>query len=419
MEMRPLLVLAVSVVLVACDSRSAPNVREVSPGQSRGEPESAPSRPLTPEPEAMNRTSPELMARLRDNAFAYFRFVNRPWVARVCATFAADLKSLPVARLHGDAHIEQFALTQDAWGLDDFDDAARGPAIVDIVRFLGSVDLAARQRGWPTDRDALFDRFFDGYRRGLTQPDYVPPAPDIVRRIRSQSHASRASFLSWGEAQMQPMTDETVKAVVEGMDAFARAVERERPDLGLEYFRVSRAGWLRMGVGSAGGAKVLIRVQGASRDPVDDELLEAKELGYLGGLGCLEEPPSPPVMRVILGTRQLGRLKHNIVANGPDLTIPELVVRGEFRHWWIRSWDPTYREVSVMDLESAKDLADLIYDAAVQLGGGSMQEQVGPQGAAVRKEALASIVRLEKRLRAEATTLVDDLLLGWQEFRSK
>ena len=39
--------------------------------------------------------------------------------------------------------------------LDDFDDSARGPALVDIVRFLGSIDLAARQRGWTRDRDAL------------------------------------------------------------------------------------------------------------------------------------------------------------------------------------------------------------------------------------------------------------------------
>ena len=40
-----------------------------------------------------------------------------------------DLEGLPVVRLHGDAHVEQFAFTNDAWGLDDFDDSARGPAL--------------------------------------------------------------------------------------------------------------------------------------------------------------------------------------------------------------------------------------------------------------------------------------------------
>jgi hypothetical protein len=45
-----------------------------------------------------------------------------------------------MVRLHGDAHIGQFAVTADEWGLGDFDDSTRGPAFVDIVRFLGSID---------------------------------------------------------------------------------------------------------------------------------------------------------------------------------------------------------------------------------------------------------------------------------------
>jgi hypothetical protein len=369
--------------------------------------------PLLPEPGMLSRTSPELLARLRAEAFTYFRFVNRPWIGRVCAAFAADLASLPVVRVHGDAHVEQFAFTQDAWGLDDFDDTAQGSAVIDIMRYLGSVDLAARERGWRDHRDPLFDRFFEGYRRGLAQPEYVPPAPDVVRRLRAQPPGSRASFLLWAEAQMQPMAEESIKAVVAGMDAFSGVVRTERPELSAEYFDVSRVGWLRMGVGSAGDTKILIRVQGVSVDPADDELLEARELGYFGGLGCLQEPPST-ALRIILGNRQLGRLKHNILAAGPDLVIPELLVQGrQMRQWWIRSWDSTYREVRLTDLRTVKDLEDLVYDAGVQLGGGSIQEQA--PSASVRKQMLASIVALEHRLREEAVVLVDDVLRGWRQ----
>src|SRR5262245_48848938 len=106
---------------------------------------------IRPDPSALAGASPELLDRLRHDAFAYFRFVNRAWTERVCEAFA-DVRDLPTVRLHGDAHVEQFALTQDEWGLDDFDDSARGPAFVDIVRFLGSIDLATRQRGWTSDR---------------------------------------------------------------------------------------------------------------------------------------------------------------------------------------------------------------------------------------------------------------------------
>ena len=285
--------------------------------------------PLRAEPESLKRASPELIARVRANAFIYFRFVNRAWVTRVCDTFAADLAKIPIVRLHGDAHVEQFAFTRDAWGLDDFDDTAQGPAVIDIMRYLGSVDLAARERGWQSDREALFDRFFDGYRDGLAEPDHLPPTPDIVRRLREEEPASRAAFLTWAEKQMQPMADETVKTVVAGMNAFDNVVRQERSELPPNYFDVSRVGWLRMGVGSAGDAKILMRVQGVTADPADDELLEAKQLAYLGGLACLEEPPSPPTLRIILGTRQLGRMKHNVIAAGPDLEIPELVVRDQ------------------------------------------------------------------------------------------
>jgi Uncharacterized protein conserved in bacteria (DUF2252) len=375
---------------------------------------------IRPEPETLARASPELVNRLRSDAFQYFRFINRPWIARVCDVFADDLSSVPVVRLHGDAHIEQFALTHDAWGLDDFDDSARGPALIDIVRFLASVDLAARQRGWTRDRDALFTRFFEGYRRGLSEPDHLPPPPDIVRRMRAQAPSTRAEFLRWGESMMQPMADASTKAVVAGMEVFGRFVNRERPDLPPEYFHVSRAGWLRIGVGSAVDPKILIRVQGPTPDPEDDELLEAKELRSLGGLRCLEDSPSPPTLRVIAGTQEVGRFKHNILAAGPELVIPEIAVRGqELRHWWIRSWERSYREVRRDDLGSVKDLAAIAYDSGAQLGAGSLHEHSGPQGAALRKQALASIRRPERRIRTETIALVEEMLVEWQELGSR
>ena len=58
---------------------------------------------------------------------------------------------------------------------------------------------------------------------------------------------------------------------------------RERPDLAPEYFRVVRAGSIQSGVGSAVTPKIMIRVRGPSDDPADDELLESKKIGDLGG----------------------------------------------------------------------------------------------------------------------------------------
>jgi hypothetical protein len=136
-----------------------------------------------------------------------------------------------------------------------------------------------------------------------------------------------------------------------------------------------------MGVGGALADKILIRVQGPSAKPDDDELVEAKQVQHLGGLSCLEPPPTiQPALRVIAGVRQVGRLKHNILAAGPELVIPEVEVQGQqLRNWWIRSWDWSYRELRVDDLRSVQELEEIVYDAGVQLGGGALRELAGAE----------------------------------------
>ena len=212
------------------------------------------------------------------------------------------------------------------------------------------------------------------------------------------------------------MGEADVKAVVAGMGALARVVHAERPDLPPGYLTVARAGWLRMGVGGALADKILIRVQGPSAKPDDDELVEAKQVQHLGGLPCLEPPPTnQPALRVIAGVRQVGRLKHNILAAGPDLVIPEVEVQGQqLRNWWIRSWDWSYRELRVDDLRSVQELEEIVYDAGVQLGGGALRELAGPEAYSGQQRVQETLARLERRIRDETSRLVEELLLGWK-----
>src|SRR5580765_6647029 len=99
-------------------------------------------------PEGSARLPAEFVQLLKTHPYSFFRFVNRPWASRVCDAFGRDRDALVRVRLHGDAHIEQYAFTDTAYGLDDFDDTAEGPAVIDLVRFIGSIRVAARDRGW-------------------------------------------------------------------------------------------------------------------------------------------------------------------------------------------------------------------------------------------------------------------------------
>ena len=376
--------------------------------------------PLRPDAEALAAASAELVDTLRAEPFNYFRFINRPWIARVCEAFAADLHDVPIVQLHGDAHVEQYAFTKDAWGLDDFDDSARGPAIVDVVRFLGSIDLAVRQRGWIQHRDALWNRFLAGYRRGLSEPDYHAPQPGIVRRMRAETPATPAAFYAWAEQQMRPMEDASMKTLVAGTEKFARFMHVQRPELAPGFFLISRAGWLQIGVGSALARKMLIRVQGPSPDPDDDEFLEVKEITSLDGLLCLEDPPPRPALRVIAGTTQLGRLKHHIVAVGPEMPVLDTADASEHpRDWVVRSWEPSYREVRLADYRSVNDLAAVVYDSGVQLGAGRFQSELTSLDVPARRQVAASLARLDGRIRRETSTLVEELLAGWRELRGR
>jgi len=367
--------------------------------------------PLRPSPEALAAASPELIDRLRADPFTYFRFINRAWTARVCEAFA-DVTDAPMVRLHGDAHVEQFAFTKDTWGLSDFDDSTRGRTFIDIARFLGSIDLATRQRGWIRNRDALWNRFLQGYRLGLSDPNYRPRQPDIVNRLRRQSPMTRAEYLQWGENLMQPMEEAAFTSVLRGMNDFDRFIRSERPGLAPGYFAVVRAGWLRIGIGSAAASKVLIRVQGPTTARGDDVLIEAKEVANLGGLGCLEESTAPEAVRVINGTRQIGRLKHDILAVGPTTLIPAAADRAEKGlDWWVASWEPSYREVHVGDLRSVSDLSDIAFDSGLQLGANKT--------VAVREQALASVTKYEQRLKTETATIVEELLAGWKELTNR
>src|SRR5688500_9784188 len=74
---------------------------------------------FTHDPSALHRsldhydfaTNPDLLQRIAASPFQYFRFTNTGFAAAICAAFEDILPALPAVNLHGDAHLEQFAVT--------------------------------------------------------------------------------------------------------------------------------------------------------------------------------------------------------------------------------------------------------------------------------------------------------------------
>src|SRR5262245_47532044 len=134
-------------------------------------------------PRGVEALPPELLELLRTNPYAFFRIVNRTWASRVCEAFG-NRQAVVRVRLHGDAHVEQYAITDTAFGLDDFDDTAEGPATIDLVRFIGSIIIATHERGWDDQAAGITDQFLRGYQLGLNDPSFVPDVRAFVQRLR-------------------------------------------------------------------------------------------------------------------------------------------------------------------------------------------------------------------------------------------
>jgi len=107
-------------------------------------------------------------------------------------------------------------------------------------------------------------------------------------------------------------------------------------------------------------------------------------------------------------------LRHDILAVGPRQSVPAAPDReAHLLEWWVASWDPSYREVRLTDLRSMTDLAEIAYDAGVQLGAAE------PVDMSQRRQSLSSIGKLEGRLRKETSTIVEELLAAWRELAGR
>jgi hypothetical protein len=345
--------------------------------------------------------NPALRARLRSGPHGYFRFVNRAFTSLVCARFA-DLR-LPAVTLHGDAHVEQYAVTDLGRGLTDFDDSSSGPAVIDLVRFGASMRLAVEERGWRESADALWTRFWSGYELALRNPAAEAPEPALARRLQSGFEKDRLALLARAEAlidalaEPRPMMDEETKK--ETVATLAR-----NSGVPVSFFRVKKAGALHIGIGSAADEKYLFRVEGETDSHEDDVLLEFKEVRNLGTIPCIRHDPGPT--RILVGQARLAY---------EPFRYPGAVHVGDL-NFWVHAWPLNYEELSIDDLRSPDELEEVAYDAGVQLGRGHPKRWSDHEAAGLRRALAVGLP--ERRVREAAVGLAAETRAAWERFRA-
>ena len=274
----------------------------VSCSPAEEEPLVEPSNPLFVDPTSRDFSgNPELLERIVESPHGYLRFINIQFTEEVCRQFADSLSQYPPFNLHGDAHLEQYAVTDLGRGLTDFDDSSSGPALVDLVRFGVSLRLAVAAHGWNDRADEVFDAFLSGYRAALNDPATVAREPAVVARLQDDFEYDRLKYFEWVEGISDPVPEVEKAELLEAMRHYFDNLRAQYPSLSSDFLDVERVGYLKLGIGSALDTKYLVQIRGESDGITDDIVLELKQVRDLGGIECVSAGRGPDPYRILVG----------------------------------------------------------------------------------------------------------------------
>lgn len=111
--------------------------------------------------------------RMKESAFIFLRATYFRW-ARKIGDWCPELMDAPQVLSVGDLHLENFGTWRDrdgrlVWGVNDFDEAATMPYVLDLVRLVTSIQLAPHRHRDITGQAAAA-AVLRGYRDGLKNP---------------------------------------------------------------------------------------------------------------------------------------------------------------------------------------------------------------------------------------------------------
>ena len=239
----------------------------------------------------------------------------------------------------------------------------------------------------------------------------MPPEPAVVARLRARMTSGPKTFVAWAESLMQPFTDEELARMQwSRLETHAAKVD---PTFTPEFLRLKKIGWHRLGIGSALDRKFLALIEGPSPAPEDDLVIEAKQVRPHAMEGCGNGPRTNEAFRIVGGLEQLGRIKQGLLVAVPSRE------GDQGGGWWVRAWDPSYREMDISDLASPAELNEVTLDAGVQLGSSNLDKRDAAEARAARHREFDGLARLEPRLRQVAHELTADIIEAWKHLKSK
>jgi hypothetical protein len=348
------------------------------------------------------QSNEKLRQRLARGPHDYFRYLNGPFREVLCRHLSAGQREAASVTLHGDPHLEQYAVTERGRGLADFDDATFGPAVLDLVRFATSLRLVARDHGWKEDE--VVGVFLQSYAGALRNPPKRPPEPAVAARMRAGFVHDRRQSLARSVALMEPLPPEAAPDQ-STLDRTAEILARVS-GWPKAFFKIKQMGLLRIGIGSAGDEKYLLRVEGHAPADADDVILEVKEVRPSPAARCVRSDPGPD--RILLGS---ARLAYEPFEYAGGITL-------EDRSFWFHAWPDNYAEMDFRkDLRSPADLDEIARDVGLQLGWGHPRTRKGKDSKELRETLLKQLSSQD--VATLSATMAEGTVEAWQRYRQR
>jgi Uncharacterized protein conserved in bacteria (DUF2252) len=166
---------------------------------------------------------------LKESAFVFLRGTYWRW-AETILEIVQNLANAPQVLAVGDIHLENFGTWRDLdgrliFGVNDFDEAAEMPYVLDLVRLATSALLGTDNR--EGDARKTCDAILAGYRKGLEAPSAIVLDQEWrwLRDFAVVAEARRQKF--WSKIEAREKKD--------APERFKNALSAAMPEQGLDF----------------------------------------------------------------------------------------------------------------------------------------------------------------------------------------
>jgi hypothetical protein len=207
---------------------------------------------------------------------------------------------------------------------------------------------------------------------------------------------------------MEPVPPEVERELQEALGSFAEVMAEEH-HVDRAYFATVSVGYLKLGVGSALDTKFIVRVEGPSSDPMDDDVIEIKRVRDLAGIDCIRTKDDDP-LRVLLSQARISYEPFQWLG----------YIRLDEGNFWTHGWVHNYEEIDIdRTFRSPEELAEVAYDAGVQLGIGHPKLAATPFDQILRRQLLEHLDAHPGEIERLSGELADEVIEAWRRFASE